>query len=86
MKFNYLTFIKIFKILTIKGLGLGITVMDIIYAFGVVHLPNPSILDKPLEVLIALIVGIALMVVPLSFIEKMLEKLITKKIDDLDKE
>lgn len=64
--------------ITIKLIGLVIMGLSIVHAFGVYEFPSAG-LDKPLEVLIAFLLGGALFLIPATVLEKKLEK----KIDDL---
>ena len=81
MNIDYPKVIKITKILTLKIMGLAIMFMDILYSFGFIHLPNPAALSKPWEILIAFVLGLTLFIVPIDFITKTLEKIISKKAD-----
>lgn len=58
-------------------------IMDGLYTFGGVNLPNPNMLSKPTEILIAFIIGLTLFVIPISTMETILKNWLTKKSNEL---
>lgn len=62
----------------LKLIGFSIMALAIIHVFGIYEFPSAG-LGKPLELLIAFLVGLALFLVPANVLEKKIEK----KLDDL---
>lgn len=60
-------------------LGLAIMIADGLYFFGVIHLPEPHFVPKPLEIGIAFLAGLTLFMLPSTWIEEKLKGYISKK-------
>lgn len=59
--------------------GLIIMIVDALYFFGFIHLPNPQSLQKPSEVGVAFGIGLVLFLMPPTWIEEQIKKYIDKK-------
>lgn len=59
--------------------GLIIMIVDGLYFFGFIKLPNPDALNDPSEVAIAFGVGLTLFLVPETWIEEQLKRFISNK-------
>lgn len=62
-------------------IGFIIMVADVLFFFGVINLPEPNFIPKPIEVGVAFLVGLALFVMPKTKIEEFLSRFINKIID-----
>jgi len=60
-------------------LGLCIMIATCVYFFGLVDFPHPDNVPKDTQIAIAFAVGLALFLVPSTFIEERLKKYIDKK-------
>lgn len=61
-------------------IGLIIIVCDILYFFGIYTFPNPAFTPKAFELGFAFLVGLALLLMPRTFLEKKVEDTINKVI------
>jgi uncharacterized membrane protein YhaH (DUF805 family) len=60
--------------------GLAVMVLDALFYFGVIKLPEAMPSQKPIEVLIAFLVGLALFVMPSTWIEEKINDIYNKKV------
>jgi hypothetical protein len=60
-------------------LGLAIMVVDVLFYFGVIELPEAEAVGKPMEILIAFGIGLSLFLIPATKLEEKLNKYIDKK-------
>ncbi len=68
-----------FVTITVKLIGLIICLLSIAHAFGIYKFPTAG-LGKPLELLISFFIGVGLIIVPTSTIEKLLVKKAEKEL------
>jgi hypothetical protein len=62
------------------ALGFVIMVLDILFYFGIVKFPEAMPANKPLEVLLAFILGLALFIMPKTWLEEKINDLYNKKV------
>lgn len=60
--------------------GLVIMIVDGLFFFGIIDLPEAMPEGKPLEALIAFLIGLALFVMPSTWIEEKINDLYNKKV------
>jgi len=61
-------------------LGLGIMIGTFLYFFGFVQLPHPDAMPKDIQIGVSFGIGLALFLVPSTYIEKKIEQYIEKKL------
>lgn len=73
---------NIFKGWVTTVVGIIIIGLDLVHFFGLYKFPSAG-LDKDYEVLIAFVIGLALLILPATKLETIIEKVINKKSDQI---